>query len=451
MKENKMGVKPIPSLILGMSLPVIFSMLVQAMYNVVDSIFVSRVGEEALTAVSLAFPIQLIVIAAFVGLSTGVSSAVSRKLGEKNHEAAVQVAEHGIFIAIILYVIVAIVGLILANFFFQNFTDNVLVIENASIYIRYVTVFSFGIILSHSVTGVLQGTGDMIKPMFAQLIGAIINIILDPILIFGWFGLPAMGVEGAAIATVTAQIISMIFVWIILFKGNSVIKPKIKDFKFDGHIIGQILLVGVPSAIMQGLASVMLTVMNLILSSFGDSAIAVMGVYFRVQSMVLMPIFGLAIGTMPVIGYNFGAKNKERMGKAIKFSVFVAICFMCVCLVTFQVLASDMINIFKPTDEMLKVGVRAFRTISLIFPLVGVTIILSTAFQGLGKAYYSLMISIVRQLVILLPSAFLLSRFGNVDYVWYAFIIAEIIGVTIAVSMFLVTYKKSVHRWEDIN
>ncbi len=443
-----MGVKPIPSLILGMSLPVIFSMLVQAMYNVVDSIFVSRVGEEALTAVSLAFPIQLIVIAAFVGLSTGISSAVSRKLGAKNHSAAVQVAEHGVFIGIILYVLVAIVGFILASVFFQNFTDNLLVINNASTYIRIVTMFSFGAILSHSATSVLQGTGDMIKPMFAQLIGAIINIILDPILIFGWFGLPAMGVKGAAIATVIAQIIAMIYVWILLYKGNSIIKPSIKDFKLDAHIIGQILLVGIPSALMQGLASIMLAVMNLILSSFGDSAIAIMGVYFRVQSMVFMPIFGLAIGTMPVIGYNYGAKNKDRMKKAIKFSVIVAVCFMSLCFVVFQVFASNLISIFSPTEEMLSIGVKAFKTISLIFPLVGITIILSTAFQGLGKAYYSLIISFIRQLVILLPAAYFLSKQGSIEYVWYAFIIAEIIGVSVAVFTFVFTFRKSVHGWE---
>jgi len=448
MQENKMGVKPIPSLILGMSLPVIFSMLVQAMYNVVDSIFVSRVGEEALTAVSLAFPIQLIVIAAFVGLSTGVSSAVSRKLGEKNHDAAVQVAEHGIFIGIILYVLVAIIGLVLAGFFFQNFTKDTLVVENASTYIRIVTVFSFGAILSHSARAVLQGTGDMIKPMIAQLFGAILNIILDPILIFGWFGLPAMGVKGAAIATVIAQIVAMTFVWILLYSGKSIIKPKVKGFKFDSHIVSQILMVGIPSALMQGLASVMLAVMNLILASFGDSAIAVMGVYFRVQSMVFMPIFGLAIGTMPVIGYNFGAKNKDRMIKAVKFSSIVAVCFMSTCFIIFQLFAGSMIEVFKPTAEMLEIGVKAFRTISLIYPLVGVTIILSTSMQGLGKAYYSLVISVVRQIVILLPAAYILSKQGSIDYVWYAFIIAEIVGVMVAVATFIYTYKKSVHHWE---
>lgn len=449
MNENKMGVKPIPSLILGMSLPVIFSMMVQAMYNVVDSIFVSRVGEEALTAVSLAFPIQLIVIAAFVGLSTGISSAVSRKLGEKKHDDAVQVAEHGVFVGIILYVLVAIIGLVLARVFFQNFTDNQLVIRDASTYIRIVTVFSFGAILSHAATSVLQGTGDMVKPMFAQLLGAIINIILDPILIFGLFGMPAMGVKGAAIATVIAQITAMVYVWILMYKGNSIIKPRIKDFKLNAHIISQILLVGVPSALMQGLASLMLTGMNLILSAFGDSAIAVMGVYFRVQSMVFMPVFGLAIGTMPVIGYNFGARNKDRMSKAIKFSLILAVCFMSLCFVGFQLFATSLIGVFKPTQEMLTIGVKAFRTISLIFPIVGITIILSTAFQGLGKAYYSLLISIFRQLVVLLPAAYFLSKQGSIDYVWYAFIIAEIVGVIIAVSIFLVTYKKSVHRWED--
>lgn len=448
MKENKMGVKPIPSLIMSMSLPVIFSMLVQALYNVVDRIFVSRVGEEALTGVSLAFPIQLIVIAAFVGLSTGVSSAISRKLGAKDTKSAVQVAEHGMFIGLLLYLIVAIVGLILAGTFFQNFTDNPLVIESGSTYIRIVLLFSFGIIMSHSVTSVMQGSGDMVKPMFAQLIGAITNIILDPILIFGLFGFPALGVKGAAIATVTAQIVAMIYVWILLYKGNSIIKPKFIDFKFDNHIISQILKVGIPTAVMQGLGSVMLTGMNFILSAFGDSAIAVMGVYFSLQSLVFMPVFGLSIGTMPVIGYNFGAKNKSRMIQAIKFSIGLAVGFMSVCFLLFQVFAKQFMGIFNATDQMIAIGVPAIRTISLIFPLVAVTIIVSTAFQGLGKAYFSLIISVIRQFIILLPVAYVLSRFNNVDLVWFAFIIAEIVGVTSALIIFVTTFKQSVHGWE---
>ncbi len=447
MIENKMGVQPIPKLIISMSLPVIFSMMVQAMYNVVDSIFVSNVGEDALTAVSLAFPIQLIVIAAFVGLSTGVSSAISRKLGEKNHKMAELVADHGVFIGVLLYIAVAAIGIVLPGFFFLKFTENAAIVSMAADYTRIVMLFSFGIILSHSATSILQGTGDMVKPMFAQLIGAITNIILDPILIFGWFGLPALGVRGAAIATVTAQIIAMIYVWTVLVKGKSIIKPRIRDFRFDGHIVGQILIVGVPTAIMQGLASVMLTVMNLILASFGDSAIAVMGVYFRVQSMVFMPVFGLSIGTMPVIGYNFGAKNKHRMLQAVKFSVGVAAGFMSFCLILFQLFATQMLSVFNATEQMLDIGIPAFRTISFIFPMVAVTIILSTAFQGLGKAYFSLGISVVRQMVVLLPAAAIIATLGNVDYVWFSFIIAEIIGVLVAVTVFWQTYHRAVESW----
>lgn len=461
MENNKMGYKPIPGLITKMSLPVIFSMLIQALYNVVDSIFVSRVSEEALTAVSLAFPMQIIVIAAFVGLSTGISSAMSRKLGAKDHDAAMQVAEHGILIAAILFVCVAVGGYFVATplfqgfsigrFDFNGFTQNQEIINYGISYVQIVMVFSFGSIFNQAGMSIFRGTGDMIKPMIAQLIGAILNIILDPILIFGWGKIPAMGVKGAAIATVTAQTIAMIYIWIELFGGKSIIKLKLKKFKLDMHILGQILAVGVPSAMMQGLASIMLFSMNFILSRFGDSSIAVMGVYFKIQSMVFMPVFGLSIGTMPIIGFNYGAKNKDRIKKAIRFSIIAAVSFMFMCLIIFQLFPKALLNMFNASNEMLAIGIPAFRTISFIFPLIAVTVILSTAFQALGKAYYSLIISIVRQLAILIPSAFILASFANVDLVWFAFILAEFIGAILTVLLFTTVYKKSVSKFEDIS
>ena len=459
MDKNKMGYEPIPGLITKMSLPIIFSMLIQALYNVVDSIFVSRVSEDALTAVSLAFPMQLIVIAAFVGLSTGISSAISRKLGAKDHEAATQVAEHGVLIAAFLYILVAVIGYFVATPLFQGFTigsftytgftQNPDIIKYGITYVKIVMIFSFGSIFGHTGTGVFQGTGDMIKVMIAQLIGAGLNLILDPILIFGIGPIPAMGVKGAAIATVIAQIVAMVYIWSQLLSGKSIIKMAIKKFKLDMHIIGQIIMVGVPSAIMQGLASVMLLGMNLILSRFGDTTITVMGVYFKIQSMVFMPIFGLAIGTMPVVGFNYGAKNKERIKKAVKFSIIAASTFTTLCLVIFQLFPASLLGMFNASENMIEIGVPALRTISLIYPLVATTIILSTAFQGLGKAYYSLVISIVRQLVILLPVAYLLSNLGNVDTVWFAFLISEVVAIILATVLFTGTFKKAVHHWED--
>lgn len=458
MEKNKMGYVPIPKLITTMALPVIFSMLIQSFYNVVDSIFVSRVSEQALTAVSLAFPMQLIVIAVFVGLATGISSVISRKLGANDHDAAVQVAEHGVLIALILYALVAVFGIFVVHFLYEGFsigsfkfagfTDDQTIIDYSIEYIRIIMICSFGSIFANAGLSIFRGTGNMIQPMIAQLIGTILNIILDPILIFGYLGFPAMGVKGAAIATVTARAVVMIYIWIQLLAGKSIIKMKIKALKLNLKIVKQIIAVGIPSAIMQALGSVMLFSMNFILSRFGDSAIAVMGVYFRTQSMVYMPIFGLSMGTMPVVGFNFGAKNKERLIKAVKFSTTTAFIFMTVCLVLFQVFPKQLLGLFKASEHMLKIGVPTFRIISFIFPFSGITIILSSAFQGLGKAYYSLVISLIRQLVVLIPFAFFFATFNNVDIVWYAFIIAELVGVTLTVIMFARTYKRSTKGWK---
>lgn len=445
-----MGVMPIPKLILSMSLPAIFAMLVQAMYNVVDSIFVSRISEtnnDGLTAVSLAFPLQLIVIAVFVGLGVGINALISRKLGEKDHKNAVLVAENGVMLGFIVYAVIAVFGTIFARPFYELFTDNLIVIEYATTYTKIVMIFSFGRILAQMGNSILQGTGEMVKPMIAMLLGAVLNIILDPILIFGWFGIPAMGVKGAAIATVAAQIISMCYVWYELLHGNNIIKLDLKKFRPMGSIIKQILAIGIPVALMQGLGSVMLTVFNLILSQFGNVAIDVMGAYFKLQSVVFMPIFGLATGTLPIIGFNFGAKNRKRIGEAIKFSTIVAVSFMTFSLAIFQIFTHNLLGLYNPSDEMLAIGIPAFKTISMMFPLLGVTIILSTAFQAFGKAHYSLLVSVIRQLVVLLPVAYLISLQGNIDTIWYAFIIAESVGVCLVVLLFRKTYYKSVESF----
>ncbi len=447
--ENKMDHVPIPKLITTMALPVIFSMMVQALHNVVDSIFVSRVSQNSLTAVSLAMPVQMIIVAAFVGLGVGVSSTISRKLGAKDNEGALLVAEHGVLIAAIMYAFIALFGFFGVKYIFSSFTDSQEIINYAITYTRIVLIFSFGSLFNQAGRNIFRGTGEMVKPMIGQLIGAVLNIILDPILIFGYFGFPAMGVKGAAIATVTAQIVAMIYIWIQLLSGKSIIKIKIKKLVLDMKIVGQILSVGFPTFIMQALGSVMLFFMNFILGRFGDAAITVMGVYFRVQSLVFMPVFGLSGSTMPVVGYNFGAKNKQRMKDAVKFSAKVAIIFMSLCFVGFQLFPRQLLSLFKASEELMQIGIPTFRTISLSFPIVGLTILLSSAFQGLGKAYYSLAISMVRMLVILIPSALILASFGNVNLVWFAFVISEVFAVVLTIVLFTRTFKNSTAGWEE--
>ncbi|MCK8060473.1 MULTISPECIES: MATE family efflux transporter [unclassified Fusibacter] len=442
MENHKLSAVPIPKLILGMSIPVIFSMMVQALYNVVDSIFVSRVSEQALTAVSLAFPIQMIIVAAFVGLGTGINSNISRRLGEGNREEAISVSEHGVVIGLALSLVVAIIGILLSGSYFTWFTDDLSIISDGKIYVQIVTAFAVFRILGHTGSSSLQGSGEMIKPMVAQLIGAIGNIILDPILIFGWFGMPALGVKGAAIATITAQLFSMLYIWSVIARGKQEIRLDMKRFRFSTVTIKSIVAVGVPSAIMQGLGSVMLGGLNLILAQFGESALAVMGVYFKLQSLVYMPIFGLAVGTMPVVGFNFGAKNIRRMIAAVRFSTVLAVGFMSLWLVLFQLFPRQLLSIFNATPDMYSIGIDAMRIASVMFPMVAITIILSTSFNAIGKAHFSLAISSVRQLVILLPVAYLLAKSIGVNGVWFSLVLSECVGVTLTVIIFTKVYRK---------
>jgi putative MATE family efflux protein len=449
MKNNKMGIMPIPQLILTMSLPAIFSMMVQAFYNIVDSFFVARIGEEALTAVSLAFPIQLVLIAAFVGLGIGINSSISRKLGEGDYDTAVNIAEHGYLLGLILYVLVALLGIFFVDDFFKWFTEDPLVYEYGVSYARIILLGSFGRILAQAGMSILQGSGEMVKPMKAQLIGAISNIILDPLLIFGLFFFPEMGVKGAAVATVTAQILSMIYVFITLIRGENYIKLNLKKFKYSSKITRGIVLVGLPAAIMQGLVAVMLTGLNKILSDMNETSVAVLGVYYKLQSLVFMPVFGISTGTMPVIGYNFGAKNKERIIKALKFASLLAFSYMMLGFIVFQFFSEPILNAFNASDEMLAIGMIAFRRISLMFPIVAFTIVISTGFQGMGKAHYSMIVTFLRQIIILLPLARFFGNQYGLDTVWYAFVVAEVFGLSLALYFFIKTYRKSMLRWES--
>jgi putative MATE family efflux protein len=455
MENNKMGVMPIPNLILTMSLPAILSMTIQALYNVVDAIFVSRVSEEALTALSLAFPIQMILIACFEGLGIGILSTVSRSLGEGNFETATNTAEHGYLLALILYSFVAICGYLFLDNFFIVFTDDPVVLKHSIDYTKIILIFSFGRILAHAGMSILQGSGEMIKPMIAQLIGAVANIILDPILIFGMFGLPAMGVKGAAIATITAQGLAMIYVFITIFSGKGYIKLNLKKFKYSSKIMYSIIMVGLPAGIMMGLLSIMLMGLNFIIGSISTTSVAVLGVYYKLQSFMFMPIFGISTGTMPVIGFNYGAKNKKRVVDALKFSGIIAISYMVLGMLVFQFIPGKLLDIFNSTPEMRGIGITAFRRISLMFPFASATIILNTAFQGMGKAYYSMIVTIVRMIIVLLPLAWFLGQQFGLDAIWFSFLTAELTGFIIASLFFRAEYTHSINTWsiekEDIN
>ncbi|MEG0309482.1 MAG: MATE family efflux transporter, partial [Eubacterium sp.] len=425
--ENKMGSMPIPKLLFSMALPAIISMFVQAMYNVVDSVFVAQIGENALTAVSLAFPVQMLIVSCFVGMGVGINSGISRKLGERRHRDAELVAEHGFLVAVILSLAIALLGVLFSESFARIFTDNAGIIADCKIYLLIVTVFCFGSVVTQAGFSTLQGSGNMIQPMIGQLIGAILNIILDPIMIFGLFGVPAMGVAGAAIATVTGQIVAMIYIlFIVIFRKNNLLKLNFKAFKYNGNVIKDIAVVGLPSAIMQGIGSFMVTGYNLILTGYGMTAIAVFGVYFKVQSFVFMPIFGLGQGAMPIFGYNYGAKNARRFNETLKVSVLVSLIIMVIGVILFQAFPKQIFAFFNASDSMITMGVQCFRAISIAFPFAGISIMISTAFQAMGKSYLSMIASFLRQMIFLLPFSYLFSVIGGINMVWYGFIVSEI-------------------------
>ncbi|GAU78085.1 MATE family efflux transporter [Fusibacter sp. 3D3] len=446
MEKNKMGYMPIPKLILTMSLPAIFSMMTQALYNIVDSIFVAQIGEAAITALSLAFPVQLVIVACFVGMGVGINSLISRSLGAKNYEQAALAAEHGFFIAIILYGWIAVIGIFVMPSFVRLFTDDPMIIQYTIQYLEIIMIFAFGRILAQAGISILQGSGEMVIPMFSQLIGAVGNIILDPIMIFGLFGFPALGVRGAAIATVTAQIMSMIFVFLMVFKFKKVVKFNPLSFRVNQEILKKILVVGLPAAIMQAVASVMLTGLNLILAGFTTTAVAVLGIYYKLQSFIFMPIFGLSQGMMPIIGFNYGAKSKERLLKALKMGLVMAVIYMTLGLVVFQIFPKQLILWFNGTDEMLEIGIKAFKIISLGYPLAAISIVLSTGFQGMGEAHLSMMVSIFRQIILLLPIAWLLGTFGSLDVIWFAFIVSEIGGIIMVLFFFKRLYQRKIEK-----
>ena len=444
-QENKMGIMPIGKLVFNMSLPMMVSMMVQALYNIVDSIFVAKLSENALTAVSLAFPLQTLLIAVATGTGVGMNALLSKSLGEKDFKKANKTATNAAFIYAVSYIIFLILGFTVVKPFYRSQVGS----ADAEImtmgvdYLSTVMIFSFGIFTQVFFERLLTSTGRTIFSMTSQLSGAVTNIILDPILIFGMFGAPKMGVTGAAVATVIGQCVAGLVAGTCNHKFNHEVRFQFKGFKPDFKIIGTIYAVGIPSIIMQSIGSVMTYCMNRILIEFSSTATAVFGVYFKLQSFFFMPVFGLNNGITPIIAYNYGARQRKRMVKMIKVSLATAFCLTFIGFVLFESIPQALLGLFNASDDMLKIGVPALRTIGVHYLIAWFCIIAGTVFQALGKAVFSMVVSIMRQLVVLVPAAYLLAKFGGLHMVWWSFPIAEVMS-------FIVSLTFLIKIWNDI-
>ncbi len=446
-RENKMGTMPVTKLLITMSLPMMISMLVQALYNIVDSIFVARISENALTAVSLAFPVQSLMIALSAGTCVGMNALLSRSLGEKNQAMADKTAENGIFLAVMGFLAFLLIGLFGAKpYFHSQSAGNAEIAELGTQYLRIVTMCSAGIFLEMCFERIMQSTGRTVLSMVTQLTGAIFNIVFDPILIFGLFGFPRLGIRGAAIATVLGQCVAAILAIILNAKKNPDVRLNPGNFRPDGRVIKNIYYVGVPSIVMQSIVSVMTFGLNKILISFSETAVSVLGVYFKLQSFIFMPIFGLNNGFIPIVAYNYGARNKKRILDTIKVGVIIAVAIMLTGLAVFHVFTRELLLLFNASDHMLEIGIPALRIISLSFVFAGYCIILGSAFQALGNGVYSLINSVCRQLLCILPLAWLFSRLWGLHAVWYSFAIAELISVTMSTLLFRRIYKEKLEN-----
>ena len=434
--ENKMGIMPIPALLFSMALPMMASMLVQALYNVVDSIFVAKINEDALTAVSLAFPMQNLMIAAASGIGVGMNALLSKKLGEKNFQSANRAACNGILLAFLTYLIFLLIGFFVTPVFFRGQTNLPVIIDYGISYLTIICTCSFGLFGQIILERLLQSTGRTFYAMITQGTGAIINIILDPILIFGLFGAPKLGIAGAAIATVIGQVIAAFLALYFNIAKNHDIHLSPALFKPEKNTIARILLVGIPSILMVAIGSVMTFGMNRILMTFTSTAAAVFGAYFKLQSFIFMPIFGLNNGMIPIIAYNYGAQKKDRIVKTIRLSIITAVSIMLAGLIIFQLFPGSLLSLFDAYENMISIGVPALKTISISFVLAGFCIVSSSVFQAFGNGILSMFVSFARQLIVLLPVAWFFSKTGNLNLVWWAFPIAELMSLLLC-SLFL--------------
>lgn len=443
-EENKMGTMPINKLIINVSLPIMISMLVQALYNIVDSIFVANYANEGFTAVSLAFPVQSLMISLAVGTGVGINSLLSRRLGEKRFDDANKAAVNGIFLSFVSWAVFAVAGFIISRRFFALFTKDTAVIDYGTDYLTICTVFSIGAFMQVTLERLLQATGKSIFSMFTQGIGAVVNLILDPILIFGLFGLPSFGVKGAAVATVIGQMTAAMAGIIFNLKKNKEISISMKGFRPDRVIITDIYRVGVPSIVMQSITSVMTAILNKILGN--DTAISVMGAYFKIQSFVFMPIFGLTNGMVPIIGYNFGAGYKERIYKAIRSGLFISVSIMLIGTLAFLLLPGQLLRIFDADDALMNMGIPALRILGSSFVIAGVCIVVSSAFQAIGCGFFSLVISVTRQIVFLIPMALILRIISGIDAVWWSFPISDVFSLIAALALYRYARKKYIEN-----
>lgn len=446
-----MGTMSEGRLLINMSLPMMISMLVQAMYNIVDSIFVSRLSENALTAVSLAFPLQTLLIAVSAGTGVGVNSLLSKSLGEKNYDRANKTAMNGIFLYLISYLVSAAAGLLVVRPFYASQIKDapVEIMEMGIQYLTIVMVASIGSYMQIIFERLLQATGRTVFSMITQIIGAVINIILDPILIFGLFGMPKLGVAGAAIATVIGQIVAGVVAMMYNIKKNTDIHLSLKGFRPDGKIIATIYRVGLPSIIMQSIGSVMTYGMNLILVGLSATAAAVFGIYFKLQSFFFMPVFGLNNGLIPILAYNYGAKKKKRVLRTFKLALVVAFCLMLFGFIVFQTIPGTLLRLFDASENMLSIGIPALRIIGVHFLIAWFCMVASASLQALGKGMYSLYVSVARQLVVLLPAAYILAKIGGLDLIWWAFPIAELMSCAISTICLLLTYRRVIKPLPD--
>lgn len=447
-EENKMGTMPVGKLIFYMSLPMMVSMLVQALYNIVDSIFVAKLSENALTAVSLAFPLQTLLIAVGAGTGVGMNALLSKSLGEKNFKKANDTAANAAVLYILSYILFLILGFSVVKPFYLSQIGNadVEIMEMGIEYLSTVMIFSFGLFTQFFFERLLTSTGRTIFSMTSQLTGAVTNIILDPILIFGLFGAPKMGVTGAAIATVIGQCVAGIVAAACNHKYNHDVKLSFKGFKPDLKIIGTIYAVGVPSIIMQSIGSIMTYCMNRILIEFSSTATAVFGVYFKLQSFFFMPVFGLNNGITPIIAYNYGAKQRKRMIHTIKLSMAVAFCLTFVGFIAFEAIPQVLLGMFNSSQQLLEIGIPALRIIGIHFLIAWFCIVAGTVFQALGKAVFSMIVSIMRQLFVLVPAAYILAKVGGLHAVWWSFPIAEIISLAVSLTFLIRIYNTIIKK-----
>ena len=442
--ENKMGFMPLGKLLVQMSLPMMISMFVQSLYNIVDSIFVAQISENALTAVSLAFPIQNLMFSVVIGTGVGINSLLSRRLGEKNFDEVDKVANNGLFLTICGAIVFMIVGFIVPRPYFESQTDNPEIIEYGVTYMRICLIACAGVFGGITFERLLMSTGKTGLSMVSQLTGTAFNLVFDPLLIFGLLGFPKMGIAGAAVATVLGQFAAMIVSFTLNIKKNKEIHLSFKGLKPEAKIIGSIYAVGVPSIIVCSIGSILVYFLNIILGAFSTTAIAVYGVYFKLQSFVFMPVFGLNNGSVPIVAYNFGARNRKRVVKTIILSAAGACAIMLVGVLVFEIFPVPLLKLFNASDEMLSIGIKALRIIAIHFPLAAISIILGSVFQALGKGVQSMVISFVRQLIFLLPAAWLLSLTGKIDNIWWAFPIAEFLSLAICCILFAGVYKKEI-------